>query len=261
MGMACTVCNHEKRVEIDRSIISGQSHTKIAKEYGLNSQAIRHHAAEHLTRQLVTAMEKKEALESHNLISKIDDILAKAKLIFERNYARKKDAIALKALDSQRNTLELLSKIAFALHQARANELEMERIRNQEKEDTDVKNCLSEFMGRLNDDEQQLFTLLVSKASGEIDEIVLPEKFTFSEFKLEPQKEPKEEVIEETQEIIEQPPEPHLRVVTPVPPREIPSGKKVRLARHVLNKRLDSKFSEEVHTTGNSGGMWIPESE
>ena len=256
MGMACTVCNHEKRVEIDRSIISGQSHTKIAKEYGLNSQAIRHHAAEHLTRQLVTAMEKKEALESHNLISKIDDILAKAKLIFERNYARKKDAIALKALDSQRNTLELLSKIAFALHQARANELEMERIRNQEKEDTDVKNCLSEFMGRLNDDEQQLFTLLVSKASGEIDEIVLPEKFTFSEFKPVPQVIEKEEIIDEPSETLKgtvQEDRP-LHVVKPKP-REISSGRKTRMSRYELQRsanRIDGQPS------GNQGGFYIP---
>ena len=256
MGMACTVCNHPQRIEIDRSIACGMAHAKIARDFGVSADAVRHHSENHLTRQLVAWMEKKEAIESHNLIAKIDDILLKTKLIFERNYSEKKDYLALKALDSQRNTLELLSKIAFALHQARANELEMERLRNQEKEDADIKLCLSEFMGRLSDEEQCLFTLLIQKASGEIDEIVIPEKYVFPEFKPEPQ------VIEE---IIDQVPETPvtvqeetpLRIVKPVPPREIPSGKKVRSRRYVLPRKRHVS-EEKPQGGGNSGGFYIP---
>ena len=74
MGMACS---HPRRLEIDRELVQGKSPSKIARNYGVNSQAVWRHAHNHLSRQLVQAYDKKELAESMDLLSRIEDILSR----------------------------------------------------------------------------------------------------------------------------------------------------------------------------------------
>ena len=60
-----------------------------------------------------------------NLVSMIDDMISKAKNIFDRNYKDKKDTTALKALDSQRGIIDLLVKISTHLHETKLMELQL----------------------------------------------------------------------------------------------------------------------------------------
>ena len=60
MTMVCSICNHPKKLEIDRALIQGLNFSKIARDYEVSSDALRNHRDNHLSRQLVTAMEKKE---------------------------------------------------------------------------------------------------------------------------------------------------------------------------------------------------------
>ena len=124
MGMTCTICNHDKRIEIDRELVQGISHQSIADQFGVNAQAVWRHSQNHLSRQLSTAYEMKELTESSNLLARIETILSKAELIFNRNFAKEKDALALKALSESRSTLELLAKIAAHMHATKAIELQ-----------------------------------------------------------------------------------------------------------------------------------------
>jgi len=78
----------------------------------------------HLSRQLSTAMAKKELDGSIDMLSEIDQIIKDTKTIFKRNFEKQADVTALKALDSQRSTLELLCKISAYLHETKLLELQ-----------------------------------------------------------------------------------------------------------------------------------------
>jgi len=127
MAMACKICNHPKKLEIDRMLVAGKSYQMVANKYGVDWQAVRRHKENHLSRQLVTAMAKKELTESMDLLSRIEKIISRAEKIFRRNYSKNTttgDNLALKSISEQRSTIELLAKIAAFLHESRAMELQ-----------------------------------------------------------------------------------------------------------------------------------------
>lgn len=165
MPQACQTCNHPKRVNIDRELITGKSVSSISRKYGLSEASLYHHRDNHLTRQLSKAMEIKQATESMDLLNRIEAILAKAEDIFNRNYDKGRDGLALKALSEQRSTLELLAKIAAYLHEARAAELEATQQQEKEKEKIDL-SCL-------NDRELVMFHRLINKVKKNDPSIVV----------------------------------------------------------------------------------------
>lgn len=124
MTQVCKICCDSNKLSIDRQIVQGANLAKLAKDYNVPYGSLYNHAQEHLSRQLTQAYQKRDALENLNLLGEIEDVLSKAKQIFDRNFAKGKDLVALKALGETRNSLELLAKIASFLHQSRAMELQ-----------------------------------------------------------------------------------------------------------------------------------------
>jgi len=174
MGMTCTICNNPRRVEIDRELVQGKSISAIGREFGVSLESLSGHRDSHLSRQLVQAYDKKQFTESMDLLTRIEDILSKAKNIFDRNYAIKRDGLALKALSEQRATIELLAKIAAFLHESRAMELQRQEgsyeFRRKQEEQERVKQALE----RLNDAEQDLWVALIEKIEGVRDDDIIP---------------------------------------------------------------------------------------
>ncbi len=173
MTMACSICNNSKSLEIDRSLVQGKSHSSIARSYGVNAQAVWRHAENHLSRQLVQAYDKKEMAESMNLLARIEDILDKAKNIFDRNYEQKRDGLALKALSEQRNTIELLAKIAAYLHESRAMELQSQQGDYETRREEEEREFVAQALDRLNPAEADMWEKLCLKIHGEFDGDVL----------------------------------------------------------------------------------------
>lgn len=136
MKHGCQVCIHPKRLEIDKMILSGHNRASIGRLFGLSYHSLYLHAHNHLTRQLVTHMESVQLKSSVDLMAVIDDILKKSQIIFDRNYQKGNDITALKALDSTRATIQLLSEISAQLLQAKQLELDREA---QEAEEVDKK--------------------------------------------------------------------------------------------------------------------------
>ena len=173
MPNICLVCNHGARKEIDRQLIAGISPTRIAKEHGLNINSVINHRDRHLSTQLKTAMERKQLTEDFNLLERIDDLLSKAQDIFDRNYAKKRDHLALKALSEQRNTLELLSKISFALHEVKRLETEQEIEQQRYDEEMELQKDLSV----LTLPELEMFNLLCQKLESQDKSMkIIPQK-------------------------------------------------------------------------------------
>ncbi|OPL09442.1 MAG: hypothetical protein AVO38_10975 [delta proteobacterium ML8_D] len=117
MGMTCTICSHEQRLEIDRAIVQGQSYTKIANDFGVGAQAVRSHAQNHLSRQLLKHTEIRERINSERILDEVEDILSKAKRILRDSEADNQRGVALNAIKEIRCTIEFLSKLAITLHQ------------------------------------------------------------------------------------------------------------------------------------------------
>lgn len=120
---------------MERAYLQGKSIASIARDFNVSEESLRHHLQNNLSRQLVKAFEQKELTSSMNLLGEIDQIIAYTKDIFKRNYDKKADVTALKALDSQRSTLELLSRISMYLHQTKLLDLQNSQADSQKEQD------------------------------------------------------------------------------------------------------------------------------
>jgi len=165
MPRVCQVCSSNSRLEIDRQLVQGKSYSGIAREYDLDEQAVRRHAQEHLSHQLVSAWQKKEALQGLDLLGEIEDLLQRTKAILTKAEDKKHYALALSAIKEARGTYELLSKIAFTLHQAKMAELELEHERTGQTE-VEAREAQAEKLSRLSDAELALLHLLTRRMEG-----------------------------------------------------------------------------------------------
>ncbi len=171
MTQVCRTCNHTNRLDIDRALVSGKSKASVAREFGVSVDSLSYHAEHHLSRQLVQAYEKKEALEGLNLLSEIEDLLQRTKRILTEAEKKKKYNLALRAIREARGVYELLSKIAFALHQARLTELELERERDGTAAvERDV--GFQERLSILTDAELDVLVMLLLKVHKQTPELV-----------------------------------------------------------------------------------------
>lgn len=175
MSNVCQICSHPQRLEIDREVVNGVALSFLSREYGLNLQSLYNHKKSHISRQLVTSIQNSNLLESFNLLNRIDSLVKNTEEIFQRNYDAKKDGLALKALDSQRNTFELLSKIAYSLHQAKQLEAEMERDKNGDSE-KEAEIFIQESLTFLNDAELEMFIKLQDKIINRTKAVVIKDK-------------------------------------------------------------------------------------
>lgn len=162
MTRVCQICTHSKRLAIDRELVQGRGLTDISKKYDVNYQSLYAHSQNHISRQLAQCYEKKQLEEDFHLLDRIDQMLTRVEKIFRRNYAKKRDGMALKALSEQRQTFELLAKISYALHQAKLTELELAK---QEAGEVDIieEQRYQEKLNVLSLDELRLFHQLVDK--------------------------------------------------------------------------------------------------
>lgn len=137
MGQRCAVCGHKKRLEIDKEIISGGNLTELAKRYGINYNTMYFHAKNHISRQLLTYENQQKLIQNTDLLQKIDNIITKTEDIFRRNYEKKKDIVALKALSTQKGVLELLAKISFEIHASRQLDIQTTNEEAEEQKQTE----------------------------------------------------------------------------------------------------------------------------
>jgi hypothetical protein len=162
MADACRVCNHPHRLAIDRELVQGKSKAGISRRYSVPYNSVDGHAQNHLSHQLRTAYEKKSALEGLDLLSEIEELIRRTKRILDKAESENKLNTALNAIGQARGSYELLSKIAFSLHQARVMELELER----EKAGANDQAAAAEYqesLSILDDWELELFEQLIDK--------------------------------------------------------------------------------------------------
>jgi hypothetical protein len=249
MGMACNICNHSRRLEIDRELVSGKSKASIARQFGVSEGSLLNHETSHLSRQLVQAFGKESALQSMDLLTRIESILSRAEMIFQRNYDKNRDVTALKALSEQRSTIELLSKIAYALHQARIAELELEREKSGEAAE-EAWQIQQERLKVLTTAEVDMWTRIGFKIQEQdASTIIIPDEpeRDWPESPLIPTPAPIPEPAKEESSLVEM-----VRGkgrknqigVHPIEPIEIPSGGSARMSRWNLGRKIYQGLEE-----------------
>ena len=173
MTQKCQVCDHPNVKEIERQIVSGKNLSKLSKDYKVSYNSMYNHSQHHVTRQMATAQAQKQMSESMHLLERIDDLIGRTENIFQRNYDKKKDGMALKAIAEQRQTFELLCKISAYMHEHKRMELEEKQLQYGDKEEQEqeknVQALFDEAEQKLNKLEQELFFSLLSKVLDEED--------------------------------------------------------------------------------------------
>jgi len=165
MGKKCQVCLHSNRLNIDREIINGKSLAEISRKYNVSYDSLWLHSKNHLNYQLVTAVKKKMENNSLNLMDEVEEIIRKAKIIFDRNFeknTRSGDETALRALNEHRQTLNLLSEAISTYYHIKALEYDQEL----KKAEFEASEELKKGLKRLTDNELAIAELLMAKIYG-----------------------------------------------------------------------------------------------
>lgn len=172
MPNICLICSNPARYEIDRAIIENGNLTEISKNFNVSYNSLYSHAQNHIPKKLAKVFEKQESLKSADLMKKIDDMIEKGQKIFNRNYEKEKDLLALKSLDSLKGVYQLLLNISAQLHAQKVIELEILREKSGES-DQQSKEAYAEALKNLSDEELTILNRLVNKANNANSDIVV----------------------------------------------------------------------------------------
>lgn len=174
MPAKCFVCQLDRSTikKLEFEFVNGLPVTAISKKYKVSYFSIRQHCENHLPIKVAQGAKEQLNQEGFNLMTKIDELYEWMSIIFRRNFDKKRDNMALKALGEQRHTLELLAKISYAMHQNKVLEMEQEK---QKFLDTERP------MERLTEKEKELYFQINRKLLGEDVTIDLSEFSNYEE--------------------------------------------------------------------------------
>lgn len=160
MPQACKVCalGPSTVKDLESDYVMGMNTHQLKEKYGVSYGSVQSHLENHLPERIVRGAQIELRQDSLHLLEKIDELYSWMKEIFQRNYDRKKDGLALKALEAQRGTLELLAKISYALHQNKLAEIEKDK---GELLNVDIP------IDRLTKEEQVVYFQLLQKLQGD----------------------------------------------------------------------------------------------
>ncbi len=166
MGQRCSICKHDKRLEVDRDIVNNIPHTKIAKTYGVSNQSVRNHAKNHLSRQMIKHVRIREMLHADDLLSNIKALVKKTETILKKSEKEGKYMISLAAIRELRSTYEFMCKIAKYL-----DERQKEEVPQESDEQEEIRKQLDR-LDILSDEELDLMERLLQKMDGEDIDVI-----------------------------------------------------------------------------------------
>jgi hypothetical protein len=171
----CLICTHDKRLEYERMYCQGKSIAHISRISGVGYDSVSNHMKEHLSRQLVQAWQKKEAMASMDILGEIESLISRTKSILDTAEQKGRYGLALSAIGEARQGYELLCKIAVALHETRRDELSMNRAVIEQEIEQETNARIGEMLEVLNDNEVSLLHALnVKMISRDADLVVIP---------------------------------------------------------------------------------------
>ena len=183
----CKICRHPKIKEINMKLIQGAVIRQLAMEMGLPEAPLYNHYHKHLPKALVNIFEKKEEKYNGELVQKVEEI-AKAKIsdnfdlqerfqflvnetleIFQIAKKGGRSLIALKSLDSLRNTYGLLINVLDKLEASKQLDLEIAKAKSGDLNE-EAKLKYEKDIQILSFEELKMLQRLTEKINSQTDE-------------------------------------------------------------------------------------------
>src|SRR6266545_2933433 len=111
LSHGCTVCAHEKRVDIDAALVGGASLRDIAGQHGVSKSAVGRHKESCVPATLVQAREAAEVAHADSLLDQVKDLQASTLAQLERAEAEGDGRLVLAAVREARENIALLGKL------------------------------------------------------------------------------------------------------------------------------------------------------
>jgi excinuclease UvrABC nuclease subunit len=111
MPRTCTVCTHEKRLEVERALVRREPYRNIAERFSLSTAALSRHAKEHLPDRIKKVSEEEEFREALDIAEQLKAINDASLAVLKEARERKRPETALKAIDRIYRQIGLQLKI------------------------------------------------------------------------------------------------------------------------------------------------------
>lgn len=112
MPPRCSVCDHDKRAEIDRLLLgSATSLRDIARQFDLSKDAVQRHKENHLPVRLVKSQQAAEQLEADSLLDKLRLLNTESLDILRTARKTKDHKLALSAIGRLERQIELEARL------------------------------------------------------------------------------------------------------------------------------------------------------
>ena len=117
MSQVCRICSDPRKLEIERSILGGQSKSGIARAFRVPEASVRYHSEFHLSRQLLKSQDMRELAESKTLAEEFNNLIARTKAILDKAEAKELHMVSLRAISELRASFAFMVSTAFLLKQ------------------------------------------------------------------------------------------------------------------------------------------------
>jgi uncharacterized membrane protein YheB (UPF0754 family) len=159
MAMKCKVCTHPDKKSIEQAILAGTPHLKISKSYDVPNLSVRNHAMHHLPERMVKAFQKREAMESLDMMNEFTTLMRDIKQQIEDFKGKGKDALTLRATETLIKLYQTMCQFASVYFQ---NQSETRKLANEQSEHED-REAFEKSLQVLSLEELQLLQALNEK--------------------------------------------------------------------------------------------------
>jgi chaperonin cofactor prefoldin len=114
MSRKCSICNHNRRQEIERALLRGESHHAVAQQFTISRGAVARHL-KHVSTALTQAQEVEE--NGKSILRRVGELILQAEQVKARANREGDYRTALAALREMTRLVELQARLTGELHE------------------------------------------------------------------------------------------------------------------------------------------------
>ena len=121
MPRICTICSHPDRDHIEKALLNGEPNRRIAAHGDVSEASLRRHKADHLSRTLVKAADKREEIRGDRLLDQVLDLQTRTLALLAEAEQDGDRRTRLGAIREARSNLELIGRFLGELKGSETN--------------------------------------------------------------------------------------------------------------------------------------------
>lgn len=119
--MTCTICKSPNRSDIEQAVVNGASVRNIASQFGVGYQSVERHIKNCIPQSIQQSQAAKEEAQALDVVAQLRDINKITLEILKESRDKKKNGIALFAIDRVIKQIELQAKLLGAIDTTQVN--------------------------------------------------------------------------------------------------------------------------------------------